>query len=202
MKLYYAPGACSLTAHIVLQETGLEYEVVLVNLETRIAEGGSLLETVNPKGYVPVLELENKQTLTEVTAIVQYLAELVPDHQLVPTTGGLVRARLQEWLGFISTELHKPFGFLYNPSVSEDSKKIISERIMQRLSFIEEQLANQDYLLGSQYSVADAYLFNILFWAGGFGFDLTKLESLTAFRDRMAARPAVHAVLKQEGLAA
>ena len=201
MKLYLTPGACSLTAHIVLQETGLPYETELVDLETRKTESGRDFTQVNPKGYVPVLEFDDKQILTEVTAIVQYLAELAPDRQLAPAVGGLEQARLQEWLGFISTELHKPFGLLYDPTVPEDIKNSAIERLKQRFSFVDEQLASQDYLLGGQYTVADTYLFNMLFWAGGFGLDLSELQSLTALRNRIMARPEVIAVLKQEGLA-
>jgi len=201
MKLYLTPGACSLTAHIVLQETGLPYETELVDLETRKTESGRDFTQVNPKGYVPVLEFDDKQILTEVTAIVQYLAELAPDRQLAPAVGGLEQARLQEWLGFISTELHKPFGLLYDPTVPEDIKNSAIERLKQRFSFVDEQLASQDYLLGGQYTVADTYLFNMLFWAGGLGLDLSELQSLTALRNRIMARPEVIAVLKQEGLA-
>jgi len=200
MKLYYTPGACSLTVHIVLNETGLPYDLGLVDLQTHKTEQGEDFLAINPKGYVPALELEDKQVLTEVTAIVQYLADRVPDRQLIPVAGGLERVRLQEWLGFISSELHKSFGLLYDPSIPEDSKEATLARLMRRFEFLEQHLQNQEYLVGQKFSVADAYLFNILFWAAGFGMNFSKLEALSTYNDRLAGRPGVQATLQQEGL--
>jgi glutathione S-transferase len=200
MKLYYSPGACSLSVHITLRESGLPFELVLASTKTHQLEDGTDYYTINPKGYVPLLELDNGERLTEVAAIQQYIADLVPERQLAPANGTMPRYRLQEWLTFTGTELHKAYGPLFNPGSSDETKNAAKSRINGRLAYVNEQLAGKSYLLGDTFSVADAYLFVVANWSGRVGVDLTPFPHLQAFMSRMLARPSVPAALKAEGL--
>lgn len=200
MKLYYSPGACSLSPHIVLHESGLPFEAVLASTKTHKLQDGTDYYTINPKGYVPLLELDDGQRLSEGPAIVQYIADLVPAKNLAPAAGTMARYRLMEWLNFISTELHKSFSPLFNPATPEDAKPMFRERLLGRFKWVDEQLAGKAYLLGDAFSVADAYLFVVSNWGQYVGVDLDGFANLQAFRARMAARPGVQAAMKAEGL--
>ena len=202
MKLYYSPGACSLSPHIVLVESGLAFALEKVDLSTKKTERGADYWKVNPKGYVPVLELDNGQLLTEGPAIVQYLADLVPQKKLAPPAGTIERYRLQEWLNFISTELHKGFSPLFNPKAPDDWKSIVRELLNKRLEIVARQLEGRSYLMGEEFTVADAYLYTVLSWAKHVKLDFSSLPRLLAYIDRVAARPAVHATLVAEKLIA
>ncbi|MDX2425655.1 MAG: glutathione transferase GstA [Cycloclasticus sp.] len=201
MKLYYTPAACSLSPHIVLCETGLPYELVKVDLASHTVEDGSDYFSVNPYGYVPALGLDNGELLFEGPAIVQYLADQVPEKNLVPAAGTFERARLQQWLNFLSAELHKGVAPLFNPAMHDEAKGMFVEAFSNRLNQLASALGDNDYLLGKQYSVADAYLFTILGWCPYFEFDLAPWPTLQALQGRVAARPAVQKALKEEGLA-
>jgi glutathione S-transferase len=200
MKLYYSPGACSLSPHIVLREAGLDFDLVRVDVQKKTVEGGGDFKAINPKGYVPTLALDNGEVLTEGPAIVQYLADQVPAKHLAPPPGSFERVRLQEWLNFISTELHKSFGPLFTPTMPEEAKAQFRERIVQRLAIADTRLQGRDYLTGSQFTVADAYLFVVTSWASHVAVDVSKLIHLGGFMARVSARPAVQAALKAEGL--
>ena len=208
MKLYYSPGACSLSPHIALQEAGLAYTPVLVSTKSHKLQDGTDYYTINALGYVPVLELDNGERLREGPAIVQYIADQVPDKQLAPANGTLARYRLQEWLTFIGTELHKGFSPLFNPATPEEYKPMVRERLLQRLQWVDSQLAGKQYLMGDQFTVADGYLFTVadgyLFtvtnWTQPTKLDISGLAHLAAYRERVGARPAVQAAMKAEGL--
>lgn len=200
MKLYYSPGACSFSPHIVLHETGLPFETERVDLKTKKTAAGSDYDTINPKSYVPALVMKNGELLTEGPAIVQYLADLVPEKELAPPSGTLERYRLQEWLNYISSEIHKGFGMLFNPLAPEDMKNAAKARLAKRFGFAATALEGKSYLMGDTFTVADAYLFTMLRWTRSFGIDLSPWPALSAYFDRVAARPAVVATLKAEGL--
>ncbi|MDD5181044.1 MAG: glutathione transferase GstA [Gallionellaceae bacterium] len=200
MKLYYSPGACSLSPHIVLVESGLAFELEKVDLSAKKTGHGTDYWKVNPKGYVPALELDNGQVLTEGPAIVQYLADLVPQKKLAPAAGTLERYRLQEWLNFISTELHKGFSPLFNPKAPDDWKAVARELLGKRIGIVAKQLEGRSYLMGEVFTVADAYLFTVLSWARHVKLDLSPWPALPGYLDRVASRPAVHAALVEEGL--
>jgi glutathione S-transferase len=200
MKLYYSPGACSLSPHIALRESGLPFELVLASTKTHKLEDGTDYYSINPKGYVPLLELDDGERLTEGPAIVQYIADQVPDKQLAPANGSMARYRLQEWLTFIGTEIHKTFSPLFNPATSDEARVAAKARIAGRLAYVNEQLTGKSYLLGEQFSVADGYLFVVVNWSRPTGIDLTPYPHLAAFMARVSARPAVQAALKAEGL--
>lgn len=200
MKLYYSPGACSLSPHIVLHEAGLAYEPVLASTKTHKLPDGTDFYSINPLGYVPVLELDDGTRLRECQAIIQYLADQAPQKNLAPAPGTLPRYRLQEWLSFISSEVHKGFSPLFAPNTPDDYKPLVKERVLGRLQWIDGELAGKQYLMGEQFSVADAYLFTVSNWAQYVGLDLSQLKNLTAYRERIAARPAVQAAMKAEGL--
>ena len=200
MKLYFSPGACSLSPHIALAEAGLSYSLVKTDLAKKTTEGGSDFKAVNGKGQVPVLELDSGERLTEGPAIVQYIADQVPAKQLAPTAGSMARYRLQEWLNFITSELHKSFSPLFDPSMPAEAKAKYVERIGQRFDYVSQQLQGKDYLTGATFTVADGYLFTVLGWTKFVGIDLAKWPTLAAFSARVAARPAVQAAMKEEGL--
>lgn len=200
MKLYYSPGACSLSPHIVLHEAGLPYEAILASTKSHKLQDGTDYYTINPLGYVPFLVLDNGETLHEGPAIVQYLADQVPEKNLAPANGTMARYHLQEWLNFISTELHKGFGPLFNPATPEDYKPAVRERVLGRLQWVDGELANKTYLMGDQFTVADAYLFTVTGWAQFVGVDISGLSNILAYRERVLARPAVQAAMKAEGL--
>ena len=200
MKLYYSPGACSLSPHIALQEAGLAYTPVLASTKSHKLQDGTDYYTINALGYVPVLELDNGERLREGPAIVQYIADQVPDKQLAPANGTLARYRLQEWLTFIGTELHKGFSPLFNPATPEEYKPMVRERLLQRLQWVDGQLAGKQYLMGDQFTVADGYLFTVTNWTQPTKLDISGLAHLAAYRERVGARPAVQAAMKAEGL--
>jgi len=200
MKLYYSPGACSLSPHIALQEAGLAYTLVLASTKSHKLQDGTDYYTINALGYVPVLELDNGERLREGPAIVQYIADQVPDKQLAPANGTLARYRLQEWLTFIGTELHKGFSPLFNPATPEEYKPMVRERLLQRLQWVDGQLTGKQYLMGDQFTVADGYLFTVTNWTKPTNLDIASLSHLVAYRERVAARPAVQAAMKAEGL--
>ncbi|CAN7165476.1 MULTISPECIES: glutathione transferase GstA [Acidovorax] len=200
MKLYYSPGACSLSPHIALQEAGLAYTPVLASTKSHKLQDGTDYYTINALGYVPVLELDSGERLREGPAIVQYIADQVPDKQLAPANGTLARYRLQEWLTFIGTELHKGFSPLFNPATPEEYKPMVRERLLQRLQWVDGQLAGKQYLMGDQFTVADGYLFTVTNWTQPTKLDISGLANLAAYRERVGARPAVQAAMKAEGL--
>ena len=200
MKLYYSPGACSLSAHIALQEDGLAFTPMLASTKSHKLQDGTDFYSINPLGYVPVLELDDGTRLREGPAIVQYIADQVPLKMLAPQNGTLQRYRLQEWLSFIGTELHKGFSPLFTPATPEEYKAIARERLQQRLQWVDNQLAGKQYLMGDQFTVADGYLFTVTNWTKPTNLDIAGLSHLVAYRERVAARPAVQAAMKAEGL--
>ena len=200
MKLYYSPGACSQSPHIVARELGLPIELKKVNTKDKTVEGGGDFWKVNPRGYVPALELDNGQVLTEGPAIVQYLADQKPEAGLAPKAGSFERYRLQEWLNFLATELHKQFSPLFKPNTPEDYKPVVKETIAGRLDWLDKQLAGKDYLMGSQFTVADAYLFVLLGWTRPTQLDLARWPNRQAFHKRVGSRPKVKDALEAEGL--
>jgi glutathione S-transferase len=200
MKLYYSPGACSLSPHIVARELGLPVELKKVNNKDKTFDGGGDFRKVNGKGYVPALELDNGQVLTEGPAIVQYLADQKPEAGLAPKAGSFERYKLQEWLNFITSELHKAFSPLFRPNTPEDYKPVAKENIGNRLQWLDQQLAGKDYLMGKTFTVADAYLFVVVGWSKHVGIDTSKYPNLSAYLARVGARPKVQEALKAEGL--
>ncbi len=200
MKLYYSTGACSLSPHIVLREAGLPFELVLASTKTHKLQDGTDFYTINAKGYVPLLELDNGERLSEGPAIVQYIADQVPDKQLAPANGSWARYRLQELLNFITSELHKGFSPLFNPAMPEEAKALSRAKLAERLGWIDAQLAGKPFLMGDQFTVADAYLFTVSNWAKMVHVDLSTYTHLLAYRERVAARPAVQEAMKAEGL--
>ena len=200
MKLYYSPGACSLSPHIVARELGLALELKKVNTKDKTVEGGGDFWKMNARGYVPALELDNGQVLTEGPVIVQYLADLKPEAGLAPRPGSFERYRLQEWLNFLTSEVHKGFSPLFKPNTPEEYKKIAKENLGTRFDWLDQQLAGRNYLMGSAFSVADAYLFVLLNWTGFQNIDLKRWPNLAAFHARVGARPKVQEALQAEGL--
>ena len=200
MKLYYSPGACSLAPHIALREAGLPFEAVLASTKTKRLPDGSDYLAVNPKGQVPLLELDNGERLSEGPVIQQYIADLVPASGLLPPAGSWARYRVLEWLNFITSELHKGFTPLFNPAVPADTKALFAQRLKERLAWVDSQLDGRDHLTGDTFTIADGYLFVVSNWTQPTGIDLAGLDRLQAFRARVAARPAVQAALQAEGL--
>lgn len=200
MKLYYSPGACSLSPHIVALEAGLSCELVLASTKTHKLQDGTDFYTINPLGYVPFLVLDDGQTLREGPVIAQYLADQAPEKKLLGPVGSMERYRALEWLNFIGTELHKGFTPLFAPGTPEDYKPLVKERLLQRFTWVNEQLAGKDYLLGDQFTAADAYLFTVSNWGKFVGVDLSGFANLQAYVARVASRPAVQAALRAEGL--
>jgi glutathione S-transferase len=200
MKLYFAPGACSLSPHIVAREAGLPVELVRVHLGAKKLPDGGDYRRINPKGQVPALEIGDGQVLTEGPAIVQYLADQAPSSGLVPAAGTFERYREIEWLNYVSTELHKNFSPLFNPRFPAEAKEIVKANLAARLEYLSKVLADREYLLGATFTAADAYLFTILRWAPGQGIDLAQYPVIAAYVARVAARPAVAAALEAEGV--
>jgi glutathione S-transferase len=200
MKLYFATGTCSLSPHIVLLEAGLSFDQEKVNLANKTTASGADYRSINPKGYVPALQLDNGEVLTEGPAIVQYVADQVPQKQLVPAAGSMERYRLIEWLNFISTEIHKGFSPLFKPTTSDEMKQTVRDTLALRFDIVEKQLQSNDYITGNQFSVADAYLFTVLSWARPLKLDLSRWPAVQSYLPRVAARPTVHAAMVAEGL--
>jgi glutathione S-transferase len=201
MKLYYVPGACSLAPHIALREAGLAFELDRMDPATRRTEKGEDYTQVNPKGYVPTLRLDNGEVLTEAAVILQYVADQKPGAGLAPAAGTLERYRLHEWLNFVATEVHKQFSPFFNPKLTPEWKDNQLTLLGRRFDTLAKHLGHQPYLMGDRFTVADAYLFTILSWSKLFQVDLGKWPALTEYLGRIAARPAVQAALKAEGLA-
>lgn len=200
MKLYYSPGACSLSPHIVLHETGLAHEAIVASTKSHQLQDGTDYYGINPLGYVPLLVLEDGESLREGVAIVQYLADQVPEKKLAPAHGTMAHYRLLEWLNFIATEIHKGFGPLFNPATPEDYKVNVRHRVLERLKWVDGELKGKSYLMGEIFTVADAYLFTCTGWAQFVGVDISSLTHLLAYRERVLERPAVQAAMRAEGL--
>lgn len=200
MKLYYAPGACSLAPHIALNEAGLAHDAVKVDLRTHKLADGTDYATINPKGYVPLLELDDGTRLSEVAVLLQYIADRKPG-TLAPAFGGVERYRLMEWLNFVATEIHKQFGPLWYPDTPQPTRDKQLALLAKRFGYVDGVLAAQPYLTGDKFTIADAYLFTVVNWSGMLKVDLTPWPALQKFQARVAARPKVHATLVAEGLA-
>ena len=201
MKLHYAPGACSLAPHIALRETGLPFALSKVELHgSGRTEDGRDFRTVNPKGYVPALELDDGSVLTEVGVLLQYVADRKPETGLAPKAGTMERYRLQEWLNFIATEIHKGYGPLWNPKADDAEKDRARQRLAGRFDWLSRELDKRDHLAGPAYCIADAYLFTVLNWSRWTGVDLSRWPVLTRYVARIASRPAVQEALRAEGL--
>lgn len=200
MKLYYSPAACSLASHIALREVGQPFDLVLASTKSHKLQDGTDFHTINPKGYVPVLELDNGERLSEGPAILQYIADQAPEQQLAPPHGSMARYRLQEWLNFIATELHKGFAPLFNAAMPVEAKQLARTKLLERLAWVDQQLGGKTFLLGDHFSVADAYLFTVATWGKYVKLDIAPLANLSAFVARVASRPAVQQALKAEGL--
>ena len=200
MKLYYSPGACSLSPHIALREAGLAFEPVLASTKSHKLQDGTDYYGINPLGYVPLLELDDGTRLREGPAIVQYVADLAPAKNLAPANGTLSRNRLQEWLTFIGTEIHKGFSPLFNPNMPEEAKTIFKTKLKSRYEWLDGQLAGKDYLMGEHFTVADGYLFTVTNWTQPTGVDISSYGNVKAWHARVGARPAVQEAMKVEGL--
>jgi glutathione S-transferase len=200
MKLFYSPGACSLSPHIVLRETKIPVTLVKTDLGSKTSDGGKDFRKTNPLGYVPALELEDGSILTEGPAIVQYIADMAPSSGLAPAAGTPDRYRMQSLLNFISTELHKGFSPLFNAAMPEEAKKIFRDKLHERFAFLDKKLAANDYLMGNAFTLPDAYLFTVLNWAKPMKLDLSAYPHVLAFMTRVGARPAVQQALREEGL--
>ena len=200
MKLYYSPGACSLSPHIALLEAGLPYDLVKVDLRAKKLENGDDYLQVNPKGQVPALALDSGEIVTEGPVIIQMIADKVAGKNLAPARDSAERYKLLEWLNFITTELHKNFGPMFSPVLADDAKAFFKDRVMGKFKYVDGALAGHDYVMGKQFTVADAYLFTMLSWADRLKFDLSGLPNLVAYKARIGARPKVQEALTKEGL--
>ena len=202
MKLFYAPGVCSLSPHIVLKEFGLPFETVKTDIKAKTTEGGDDYKKTNPLGYVPALALDDGTILTEGPAIVQYVADKVPEKKLAPANGTLERYKMQSWLNFVSSEMHKGFSPLFNPAMPEEAKQIAKDRLATRFAHLDAHFAKNNYLMGKDFSPPDAYAFAVLRWTAPTKIDLAPYPHIQAFMKRMQARPAVQAAMQAEGLEA
>jgi glutathione S-transferase len=200
MKLYYSPGACSLSPHIALLEAGLPYDLVKVDLRAKKLENGDDYLAVNPKGQVPALALDSGELVTEGPVIVQMIADKAAGKNLAPARDSAERYKLQEWLTYINSELHKNIGPMFSPLLADDAKAFFKDRAMAKFKYTDGKLAGQDYLMGKQFTVADGYLFTMLSWADRMKFDLSALSNLKAYQARVGARPMVQEALTKEGL--
>ena len=200
MQLYYAPGACSLAPHILASEAGLGLGLVQVDLATKRTENGDDYLSVNPKGAVPALVTDDGETLTEAAVVLQYLADLAPQAELLPAPGSFARYRALEALNFVATELHKGFGPLWKDTTPAAFRETTKEVLAQRFTYLDRQLADRDYLLGDRFAAPDAYAFTVLGWAKLFGIDLARWPNVAAYVGRIAARPKVREALIEEGL--
>jgi glutathione S-transferase len=198
VKLYYKSGACSLSPHIVLRELGLPFELESVDTKAQKTASGADFTAINPKKYVPTLQLDDGQVLTEGAVIVQYLADRKPDAMLVPPTGSMDRYRLQEWLNYVASELHKSFGPIFR--AAEEQRPPLREALAPKLDYVARHLEKRQFLMGDRFTVADAYLFTVLNWTNYLGIDMGRWPPLKAYLQRVAARPAVHAAMQAEGL--
>jgi glutathione S-transferase len=200
MKLYYSPGACSLSPHIALLEAGLPHDLVKVDLRAKKLENGDDFLKVNPKGQVPALALDSGELITEGPVIVQMIADQAAGKNLAPAHGSAQRYKLLEWLNFITAELHKNFGPMFSPVLADEAKAFFKDRVLAKFKYIDSQMAGRDYLMGSHFTVADGYLVTMLSWADRMKFDLSAMPHLAAYKARVAARPKVQEALAREGL--
>jgi glutathione S-transferase len=200
MKLYYITGACSLSPHIALRETGLSFDLEQVDSKTKKTKSGADFLKVNPKGYVPALQLDDGQTLTEAAVIVQYIADKKPEAKLLPPAGTTERYRAQEWLNYVATEIHKGVGALFNPKLTDPWKDVLRESVAPKFDYLSKRLEGRSYAFGDGFSVVDGYLFTVLAWPQYVGIDLAKWPVLKSYTDGIAQRPSVQAALKAEGL--
>jgi glutathione S-transferase len=204
MKLYFAPGVCSLSPHIVFKETGVPFQAVKTDIRAKTFEGGGDYKTISPLGYVPALQLTDGTILTEGPAIVQYIADQVPNAHMTPAKGSSDHYKMLAWLNFISTEVHKGFTPLLSPAIApkltDEAKAVFLDRLVARLSHLDKHMATNDYLLGKAFSVADAYCFTTLRWTAGIKLDLAPFPHIQAYMKRVQARPAVQAAMQAEGL--
>jgi len=200
MKLYYSPGACSQAPHIALREAGIDFTWEKVDLRAKTTETGQDFRKVNPKGYVPALEVSPGVVMTELAVLLQYVADLVPASKLAPPPDSAERYALQTWLVFIATEIHKGFSPMFKPALSEEGKDVFRQILATRLDYVQSELSQREYLMPGGFSVADIYLFVTTGWAGRLNYDLSRWPAIVAFRERIAQRPAVQAALKAEGL--
>ena len=200
MKLFYSPGACSLSPHIALCEAGLPFSLHKVDLTDKKVDSGEDFNRVNGKGYVPALQLDNGEVLTEGSAIVQYIADQKPASGLAPAAGTMERYRLQEWLNFVTAEIHKPMGSMFNPAQTPEWKEAVKTVLAKRLDWLSAQLAGKQYLMGDKFSVADGYLFTVLGWAKHVSFDLGRWPVIEDYAARVGRRPKVVEAMKAEGL--
>jgi glutathione S-transferase len=201
MKLYYTPGACSLAPHIGLREAGYQFDLEQVDLAAKKTKSGADYTKINGKGYVPALQLDSGEVITEAPVILQYIADQKPESGLAPKAGTMERYRTQEWLNFVTSELHKGFGILFNPALPENARPAVIDRLGQRLDFLAKQLDGKPYLTGDKFTVPDAYLFTVLSWAPHLKISLDRWPTLKTYVERVAGRPQVQAALKAEGLA-
>ena len=200
MKLYYSPGACSLSPHIALLEAGLPYELVKVDIRAKKLENGEDYLKLNPKGQVPALRLDSGEIVTEGPVIVQMIADQASAKALAPARDSAERYKLLEWLNFLTSEVHKSFGPLFAPTLNDEAKAFFKDRVMGKFKYVDGELAGKDYLMGKQFSVADGYMFTMLSWAERMKWDLADLSNLMAYKARVGARPKVQEALKKEGL--
>ncbi|HEY3919009.1 MAG TPA: glutathione transferase GstA [Stellaceae bacterium] len=200
LKLYFAPGACSLSPHIALREAGLDFTLEQTDLRSKQTKSGGDIRKDNPKGMVPVLVLDNGEVLTEGPAIVQWIADQKPGSGLAPAAGTIARYHLMEWLNFITSELHKSYSPLFSPTVPEEYKQTVRETLAKKYAFVDEKLAGKSYLMGEQFTVADGYLFTVTNWARIVKFDLTPYPNVHAFMERVRARPKVQEAMRAEGI--
>lgn len=200
MKLYFSPGACSLSPHIVLREAGAKFDLEQVDNKAKKTKSGADFWQINPKGYVPVLELDNGERLTEGPAIVQYIADQYPQSGLIPPCGSFERSRVQEWLNFITSEIHKSFGPLFRDTTPAEYKTTAKENIAKRYDYLEQHLGRHQYLHGDKFGVADAYLFTVSRWMKNVNIDIGRWPHVKAYEERIAARPKVQEAMKAEGL--
>jgi len=198
MKLYFSPGACSLSPHIALLEAGLPFTLEMASTKTHQLKDGTDFYTINPLGYVPVLELDNGQRLREGPAIVQYIADQAPASKLAPANGTFERYQLQEWLGFIGTDVHKGFSPLFNPNMPDTVKDMARVQVLKRLTWVDSQLAGKDFLMGANFTVADGYLFTVCGWSGFVGVDISGLPNLAKYLQRVGARPSVQKAIADQ----
>ncbi|WP_313107759.1 glutathione transferase GstA [Atlantibacter sp.] len=200
MKLFYKPGACSLSPHIALREAGLDFTMEKVDLATKKTEHGADYLEINPKGQVPALQLEDGSLLTEGVAIVQFIADKVPDRQLLAPSGSMTRYHTLEWLNYIATELHKGFTPLFRPDTPDTFKPIARASLEKKFQYIEDELTEKQWLMGLRFTVADAYLFTVLRWAYAINMDMTRFTHIADYMERVKTRPAVAAALAAEGI--
>jgi glutathione S-transferase len=200
MKLYFSPGACSMAPHIILREAGYKFDLEKVDLASKKTAHGEDYTAVNPKGYVPALETDEGQVLTEASVVAQYLADQKPESGLAPKPGTMERYRLMEWMNFVSTEVHKQFGPLFNPKITPEWKQNQLDTLARRFTYLNEKLNGNAYLMGNRFTVADAYLFTVLNWTNRFKIDLEKWPAIKDYIGRIAERPAVKEAMKAEGL--